>query len=254
MTGLRVMGRATASGYLTGEYATADAVKTLPLSPDFADTKRRRTKAPRVLASTQVELGDDSPGTPGRFVAGVDATFGRLKSSYADVASGTAADYAAAGGTSGPASAQSTARRGATAGFATWQVRPATPIRLALSSRLDDIRDSFRPGPTGSGSPVTTSHRAFSPRVGANVALPASTGLATNLYLSLGRVFKSATLDQLFDDRAIPIPVPPFSATVSNPALVPQRGTSLEGGLYQTWQMTGRTRLDLSAAAYRERI
>jgi outer membrane receptor protein involved in Fe transport len=251
---LRVVRRATVSGYLTGEYAAGDAVKTLPLSPDFGDTKRRRTEAPRLLASTQVEVGDDLSGRPGRLIAGIDASIGRLKSRYADVATGTVGDYSAADGSSGTYRAWSSARRAAAAEFITWQVRPANPIRIAVSSRLDHLRDSFRPADAGSGSQAAASHTAVSPRIGANLALPAVSGLATNLYFSLGRVFKAATLDQLFDDRAIPIPVPPFSATISNPLLEPQRGTALEGGLYQTWQLPGLTRLDLSAAAYRERM
>jgi vitamin B12 transporter len=87
-----------------------------------------------------------------------------------------------------------------------------------------------------------------------NIALPALAGSATNIYMSLGRVFKAATLDQLFDERAIPIPFPPFSATVSNSSLVPQRGTATEAGFYQTWQLTGGTRIDVSGAAYRQRM
>jgi outer membrane receptor protein involved in Fe transport len=84
------------------------------------------------------------------------------------------------------------------------------------------------------------------------VALPSFASLATNAYLAWGRAFKAPTLDQLFDTRAIPIPFPPFSATVSNPDLVPQRGTAVEGGIYQSWSSPAGMRLDFSAAAYRQ--
>ena len=52
------------------------------------------------------------------------------------------------------------------------------------------------------------------------------------LWLSASRTFKAPTLDQLFDQRPIPIPFPPFSLTTSNPDLDPQRGTSVEAGIY----------------------
>ena len=244
---------AEVTGYLTVENATGDAVKTLPLSPDFADTKRRVSRAPRVLGSAQVTLGDDSPGWLGRMVAGIDASAGRLKSRYADVASGSATDYSSATGTSGPSGPWSEAKREAAAGFVSWQVHPAGPVRLVASARFDQLHDTFNPG-SEDGPRTTASHKATTPRVGANVALPAMPGIATNLYFSVGRVFKAPTLDQLFDERAIPIPVPPFSTTISNPLLEPQRGTAIEGGFYQTWSRADLIRLDLSASAYRERM
>ena len=253
VTMLQVVGQATASGYMVGEYATTNAVKTLPLSPDFGDTKLRRTRAPRLLASAQLRLGDDSPGWRGRVVAGVDGSLGRLKSRYADITSGAADDYATADGAAGPAGPWSSARRDALAGFIYWQVRPVPAVRVALSSRLDHLRDTFEPSDAAAAR-TATSQRAVSPRAAVNVALPTLAGSATNIYVSTGRVFKAATLDQLFDERAIPIPFPPFSATVSNSTLVPQRGTATEGGFYQTWQLRNGTRVDLSGAAYRQRM
>ncbi|MFL5558257.1 MAG: TonB-dependent receptor [Gemmatimonadaceae bacterium] len=250
---MQAFGQATASGYLVGEYATGNQVRTLPLSPDFGDTKQRRSEAPRVLASTQFELGDDSPGWRGHMLAGVDASLGRLRSRYADVASGTEADYAAASGDPGPLGPRSTARRETLAGFIYWQVRPASPVRVSVSSRLDHLHDTFRPSASGAAT-VTAAHQAISPRAAVNVALPTPAGSATNLYVSLSRVFKAPTLDQLFDERTIPIPFPPFSATVSNPSLVPQRGTAAEAGFFETWRVGSASRLGISGAAYRERM
>ncbi|HST06905.1 MAG TPA: TonB-dependent receptor, partial [Gemmatimonadaceae bacterium] len=247
------IGDATASGYLVGEYALGHSVKTLPLSPDFGDTKLRRTSAPRLMASTQLRAGDDSPGWRGRVVTGVDFSLGQLKSRYADVASGTAADYSAADGAAGAFGPWSSARRDAIAGFVYWQVRPTSPVRISLSTRLDHLRDTFDPSdPT---APATsTSQQAISPRAALNIALPTLGTAATNLYVSTGRVFKAATLDQLFDERAIPIPVPPFSTTVSNSALVPQRGVATEAGFYQTWRAGASSHLDLSGTVYRQRM
>jgi outer membrane receptor protein involved in Fe transport len=247
------IGDATASGYLVGEYASGNTVKTLPLSPDFGDTKLRRTRAPRLMGSTQLRVGDDSPGWKGRLVTGVDLSLGKLESRYADVASGTSADYSAADGAAGALGPWSSARRDALGAFVYWQVRPMSAVRVSLSTRLDHLRDAFNPSDAAAPA-TTTSQQAISPRAAVNVALPALATETTNLYVSTGRVFKAATLDQLFDERAIPIPVPPFSTTVSNSSLVPQRGTATEAGFYQTWRAGASNHLDLSGAVYRQRM
>jgi len=249
----RAVGDATGSGYLVGEYSTANTIRTLPLSPDFADTKRRRTEAPRILASTQLEVGDDSANWRGRLVAGLDGSVGRFTSRYADVVSGALSDYADADGASGAPGQPSHATRAAAAAFASWQLRPIDPVRFALSTRVDNLRDVFKPSSTSAAPEAHASHDAVSPRAALNLELPFPAATPTNIYFSAGRVFKAPTLDQLFDDRAIPIPFPPFSATVSNPLLSPQRGTSVETGFYSAWTISG-ARLDISGTAYRERM
>lgn len=241
------------SGYLVGEYATSRAVKTLPLSTDFADTKLRRTTAPRVLTSAQVELGDEVPGELGRLVAGFDASAGRLTSRYSDIVAGDAGAYGSSDGSAGPEAPPSKGTRTALAAFMHWQLRPIPPLRVSLGARVDRIADEFEPSDASAGTERRT-NKAVSPRIAVNFALPATTRTATNVFVSTGRAFKSPTLDQLFDDRRIPIPVAPFSATVSNPDLVPQHGTNIEGGVYQTWLLGQRSRLDWSAALYQEKM
>jgi outer membrane receptor protein involved in Fe transport len=253
VNGTRLIGAAKLSGYVVGELATARDTKTLPLSTAFADTKLRRTRAPRVLSSAQVEIGDDDVGNFGRVVAGVDAATGKLTSRYADVASGDANAYATASGQPGPSAPASNATRTSVAGFANWQLRPVAPLRFSLGVRGDRIADKFVPS-DASGSTERKTHDALSPHVGLNFALPASQRSATNLFLAAGRAFKAPTLDQLFDDRRIPIPFPPFAATVSNPELVPQRGTSLEGGLYQSWKLADGAHLDWTASLYEQKM
>lgn len=253
LDGARLIGPAKLSGYLVGELATARAVKTLPLSTDFADTKLRRTRAPRVLTSAQAEVGDDDPGKFGRVVAGIDASAGKLTSRYADVVAGDVNAYASSNGDAGPSAGPSSATRQAVAGFINWQLRPVAPLRFSLGVRGDRIADKFEPSTASGGNTEKKTHDALSPHVGLNFALPASDRTATNVFLSAGKAFKTPTLDQLFDDRRIPIPFPPFSATVSNPDLVPQRGTSLEGGLYQSWKLEG-AHVDWSAALYEQKM
>ncbi|HEX6629231.1 MAG TPA: TonB-dependent receptor, partial [Gemmatimonadaceae bacterium] len=250
----RLMRSAKLSGYIVGEYATSRVVKTLPLSTDFADTKLRRTRAPRLLTSGQIEIGSDGAGELGRLVAGVDASAGKLTSRYADVVSGDLNAYASSDGRPSPSAPPSTASRKSLAGFVNWQLRPITPLRFSLGARIDRIADKFTPSSGSGGNSESETHQAVSPRVALNFALPASERTSTNLFIAAGRAFKAPTLDQLFDDRRIPIPVPPFSATVSNPDLVPQRGTSVEGGLYQSWTIAQGSRIDWSAALYEEKM
>ncbi len=254
INGTRLIGPATLSGYAIGEYAASQAVKTLPLSTDFADTKLRRTKAPRVLASGQVELGDDAPREFGRLVAGLDASAGKLTSRYSDIVAGDVDAYANSDGAAAAAAPPSRSSRTSVAGFIHWQLHPVEPIRFSLGARVDRLADKFEPSSGSGGSTERKTHKAVSPRIAVNFALPASQRTATNVFLSAGRAFKSPTLDQLFDDRRIPIPVPPFSATVSNPNLVPQRGTSIDGGLYQSWTLGRASRVDWSAALYQEKM
>ncbi|MFL5483203.1 MAG: TonB-dependent receptor [Gemmatimonadaceae bacterium] len=251
--GARLIGPAKFSGYLVAELATARAVKTLPLSTNFADTKLRRTRAPRVFTSGQVEVGDDDPGIFGRVVAGVDASAGKLTSRYADIVAGDINAYANSNGDAGPSSPPTNASRQSLAGFINWQLRPVAPLRFSLGVRGDRIADKFEPGSGSGGNTERKTHNALSPHVGLNFALPASARTATNVFVSAGKAFKTPTLDQLFDDRRIPIPFPPFSATVSNPDLVPQRGTSIEGGLYQSWKLDG-AHIDWSAALYEQKM
>jgi outer membrane cobalamin receptor len=84
--------------------------------------------------------------------------------------------------------------------------------------------------------------QAWSPRAGATVQLRESYPVAA--FVQLSRAFKVPTLDQLFDPR----PYPDFMGgtfTISNPGLVPQRATNLEGGV------SGGSAVRWSALAYR---
>lgn len=251
--GTGAVGIGRASAYLVGEWATANTIKTLPLSPDFADTKLRRTTAPRALASTQFELGEDAPGQLGRLVTGLDASLGRLSSRYSDVVAGDESAYLASDGRPSAPGPSSKATRNSVAGFLNWQLRPIDPLRFSVGARLDRLHDTFDSGDAQAGR-IAASHNAFSPRLATNIALPAVGRLVSNVYFGWGRAFKAPTLDQLFDTRATPIPFPPFSVTVSNPDLVPQRGVALEGGIYQTWTSPAGARFDFSGAAYSEKM
>jgi outer membrane receptor protein involved in Fe transport len=72
--------------------------------------------------------------------------------------------------------------------------------------------------------------------------------------LSAGRSFKAPTLDQLFDQRPIPIPEPPYSVTISNPELRPQSGSAVEAGVSHRKAIGGDRVLELTLAAYQQRM
>ena len=94
----------------------------------------------------------------------------------------------------------------------------------------------------------------FSPKLGLNVSYLNTARQVGNVYVSASRSFKVATLDQLFDQRPIPIPVPPYSVSVSNPELRPQRGTAVEAGLIQRAMTGAGLTLEGTLAIYRQEM
>jgi outer membrane cobalamin receptor len=63
-------------------------------------------------------------------------------------------------------------------------------------------------------------------------------------------MFKAPSPDQLYDQRSIPIPVPPFSVTTSNADLAPQRGSTREVGLYHAATLSSSSVATGSVSAY----
>jgi outer membrane cobalamin receptor len=239
------------SGYLTGEYARTDAVRTVPLSPDFADTKARALRTARVVGSVQVEASGTLAGVRNRVVAGTDVAAGRLTSRYAQVAQGDLDAYAAASGAAGDLDARGRGSRAAAAAFASWEVVPVEALRLTLGGRLDWLEDRYAPRAPSEGATTRATRAAFSPRAGANLRYVAGARQTGHVYLSAGRAFKAPTMDQLFDQRTTPLPVEPYRITTSNAALQAQYGTSVEAGAYHRVSVApGRLDARLSVSAY----
>ncbi|MDX1546629.1 MAG: TonB-dependent receptor [Rhodothermales bacterium] len=238
--------RVAVEGALTGELRHADAIRTIPLSPDFADTKNRVLDARRLLGTAQMTVG----GLPlsGRLVAGVDASTGALDSRYFQFVTGGQEDYQQATGTRGPLDAEGTATRRAGAAFAQLDLQPTPRLRLSLGARLDALRDAFEP--EAGGEETTATHSAFSPKAGANLRYVQTARHAGHVYANVGRSFKAPTLDQLFDRRTFPVPFPPFAVTISNAELVPQTGVHLEAGFYHRAEIAPRLAAELSVAVY----
>jgi outer membrane receptor protein involved in Fe transport len=229
-------------GHLTGslilEHRGMTAVRTLPLSPDFGDTRQRDATASRAMASTQLALGD--------LMLGADLSRGTLDSRYYDVVSGDVFVYAAADGSRGDLSARGTATRATAALFLHYVKEPLPQLRLSLGVRADWLRDAFEPEAPAAAQRSSASHGALSPKVALNYRY----GPGAHVYVAVSRSFKAPTLDQLFDQRPIPVPFPPFSLTTANDALDPQHGVSLEAGISHAFRAATASPISLSASVY----
>ncbi len=239
------------SGTLTSELRRSSSTRTLPLAVDFADTKERELSTDRLSASAQVEWEGAEPEAARRLVVGVDASTGRIDSEHFTVVSGPESVYAASSGGRGPSDAAGGGRRHALAGFAQLELRPHAAVRVAAGARYDVLWDRFEPLRPSAGGPTDARHTALSPKAGVNVRWIDTDATTGTLYLSASRSFKAPTPDQLFDQRSFPLPFPPFSATTSNAELVPQHGTSVEVGAYQSVGRVGPVAGALTLAVYR---
>lgn len=246
----RALGASRVSGYLTGERMTSDALRTTPLSADFADAQARALGASRLIGSFQLETAGTLAGLANRLVVGADMSLGTLTSSYRPVATGDSAAFAGASGARGQVTARGRGQRESVAAFANWEASPTGALRLTLGSRIDGIGDRFVPRPPSTGEGFHSWHVAVSPRAGVNLRWIDGPRQAGHVYATAGRSFKAPTIDQLFDQRAIPVPFPPYSVTTSNPGLDPQYGNSVEAGLHHRLALVPNTvqaRLALSA-------
>ena len=220
------------TGYLVGEYHALDQIRTLPLSPDFADTKNRLLNTARLLGSTQVLLRSSRRGAPGQLLLGVDGSWGTADNEYYGISTGDADAYRAGAGARGDLDARGQGDRLAIGAFARSEIRPSQAVRLTAGARVDWLRDAWEPRSPSEGDRTENTHLAFSPRAGVNMRYLSTARQEGHLFASAGGSFKAPTPDQLFDQRSIPVPFEPFRVTISNPELAPQRGTSVEAGLY----------------------
>ena len=241
------------SGHLTGEGITADLTRTLQLAPEFADTRSRATRARRVLGTMQLETPSLPSPWPQRFVAGTDFSAGRLSSEYRPLIMGGPTEYEMEQ-QAGDVDVSGEGTRGTAALFVHWEHRLASPLRAVVGGRFDWLRDTYRATLPAPLARTITMHRAFSPKLGLNLSYVETARQAGNVYLSATRSFKAPTLDQLFDQRPVPIPVEPFSVSISNPELRPQRGESIEGGITHRATIASGQVLEATLAAYRQKM
>ena len=201
----------------------ADLIRTLPLSADNFDTKKRELNSIAFSVATQTDFTPTIlPIGVDRFSFGASANLGTIDSRYSELFPNG----------SGLAQWHGDGWRTSLGTFAHLVASQSSRVRWTLGARADLLRDSFTPD---GGDNLEATHFAFSPKLGVNVRYAES----GNAWMSASRTFKAPTLDQLFDQRPIPIPFPPGSLTTSNPELEPQRGTSVEVGLYHDVALSG---------------
>jgi outer membrane receptor protein involved in Fe transport len=219
-------------GSLTGEYRYSERVRTVPLAPTFADTEERHLGSGRLLGSLQMELEDIPLPGDDQLLFGFDGSLGRMKSEYFDVLTGTADVYASSNATRGELDASGVGWRTALGGFVGYEVQASPALRLTAGGRLDWLRDRFHADEPAAAPGRDTDHVAFSPRAGLNLRYMDDAQHRGHVYFNVTGSFKAPTPDQLFDQRTLPVPFPPFEISFANDALKPQHGTSVEAGIY----------------------
>jgi vitamin B12 transporter len=240
-------GRARLSATAGAEWRRTTAIRTLALAPGFGDTQERVAANTRASGTVQLDVADSPLPGVDHLTLGADVARGGLDSKYYGIVSGNRAAHLAASGVRGSLKASGETSRLATALFEQYTVQVADPVRLSLGARLDWLSDDFDPA---GAKTVTASHTAFSPKVGLNVRYAQSAHGSGNVYVSASGTFKAPTLDQLFDQRAIPVSFPPFAITTSNALLQPQRGGNVEAGIYRIAQLGESVRGSASLDAY----
>lgn len=210
-----------------GNWRSLKGARTLPLSSEFADLKWRDFDASRLYLSTQWVRS--KLFTEDRLTIGADVQSGQLAVAWHDMITGSAEDFNGFDGAIGDLSTKGNGTRLATAAFLQYEINPVQQVRLSAGIRYDRIRDTYSPEQNSEQEAV---HTALSPKVGINLRYLASNRHVGNWYVNVARSFKTATLDQLFGQRLIPVPMPPYAISIANSDLKPQRGTSFETGLY----------------------
>ena len=239
------------SAQLSAELRDADRVRTLVLSPDFADSKDRNLSTARFGGGVQlrkegllVQDGDD-------LLLGVDFSRGDLSSSYFLFTQGDEDAYSSAAPERGSLDARGDGTRTAAAGFAVYGLNLTSALRLSLGGRIDWLQDEFQAMEPSDAARHAATHVAFSPKFGLNWEYSSNASRRGNIYANVGRSFKSPTQEQLFDQRGIPVPFPPFSITFANSTLNPQFGTSYEAGVYQSYDFgTSGFTADITFSGY----
>lgn len=198
------------SAAIHGARRDGDIVRTLLLSPELADTARRRLATELVGVTIQVEPPAGSSLGRSRLFFGVDLAGERLRTRYQ-----------LPDGEPGADSSKASARRDRLGAYASQGWDLGDRLRLVAGLRWDRVADR---------SAVAERHQAWSPRLGFVWQVRPSERGELSLFAQASSAFKTATLDQLFDPR----PFPDFAGgtfRISNPRLSPQRARTAELGL-----------------------
>ena len=251
---------------LVGNRRTLKGAQTLPIATDFADVKWKDVRTTRILASVLWMLPrlfvDD------QLTIGADLQSGWLNATWYDMVTGTVKTFNEADGSIGRLSAEGDGSRRALAAYMQYDMEPMHGFRASAGIRYDQINDNYSPD-------QEAVHTALSPKFGVNIRYLSSTRHVGNWYANVAQSFKTPTLDQLFGQRSIPVPILPevvadtlnekieqtelifepiviTSLSITNAKLKPQRGISFETGLYHRAVIVpGNLTGELSLSVYR---
>ena len=226
VTGAQTVRLGRASGFVSAERRSTDGVRTLALAPGYGDTKERVAASRGLAAGAQFERETGA----GRLIAGIEGSLGGFDSKYYSYFGGSREQYGSGAPERGDLETDGSATRIGGAAFAHYAMA-AGPMRLFLGARWDGLQDRFE-ARLPSDRPGRADHGAFSPKLGASLRYLGTSNSSGSIYAAVSRSFKAPTLDQLYDQRMIPVPFPPGWIRTSNPGLEPQRGSNLELGLY----------------------
>ncbi len=247
----RPLGPARLRSSLAFESRDLNQVRTIPLAAEFADTQERFVDASGWRAMFQWADWSLPMGLANTLTIGVDGYRGSLDSRYFQIATGGLNDaYAASNGGRQQLNADGGVNRTALAGYVHWDIRPVDRVKLSVGARYDRISDSFDAVEGLSEDADDATNTAFSPKAGVNVNYLSSSTQVGNVYASVSRSFKAATLDQLYDLRALPVPFPPFTVRIASAELEPQEGTAFEAGFYHMMMLDSGWQGRISTSVY----
>jgi outer membrane receptor protein involved in Fe transport len=236
---------------VAGEYRQTDKISTLPLSPEYADTKDRTLNTKRFEGNTQLVMHDFFSTLNDILTLGAEGSVGGLSSDYFQFFQGGLDDYQSVSPGRGTIDAKGDGSRNTFALYLQYDLQPNSQLRVTLGGRYDWLDDAYNILLPSEPTDRWTKHEAFSPKLGLNYNYITNTSHKGNLYLNISKSFKAPTIDQLYDQRSIPSPFPPNIITLSNAFLKPQRGNGGEFGLYHTIYMNDNRMMgELSLAVY----
>ncbi len=201
--------------------------RALPITVEFADVKWREFETSRVFFSAQW-LAHNLIASD-HLTIGSDLHSGQLDVAWYNMVTGPATVFQEYDGAIGDLSTKGKGTRQASAAYAQYDIEILRQLRASAGLRYDRINDHYTPEGQAELSSV---HTALSPKFGINFRYTSSAQHQGNWYANVARSFKTATMDQLFGQRLIPVANPPDGISISNPNLKPQRGISFETGVY----------------------
>ena len=226
----------------------------------FGDTKERRFRSNEYGINAKFTAGNEAGDFRGRLIAGLDASYGKLFSTYYSVFQGFETDYANSDLSARSAIADGNASRGKLAVYTNMEQSFVPSLAFSMGGRFDVISDSYTGRSSNAG--ISAHSSAVSMKVGSNYRYLNLPDYSGNVYASYNRSFKAPTLDQLTDQRSIDVAfmVPdgaggyaPFPTTLppfSNGSLRPQTGVSEEVGLYQKLKIADWLQTEHSLSYY----